>query len=116
MSQGKSYRTSTIDPDYRRQAKTLCYCELCQRDLDPTKPIVWIAFELDKLPEIIHPDDLAIAWPEIRVRRSPHHYKRAIEFRRVGPECAKKVKGWTMTTEAMLASKQWAGVPEGYVW
>ena len=100
-----SYRTSVIDPDYRRDPKTNCYCELCSRDLDPTKDVKWIAFELDKLPEIIHPDDLTVAWIEICSRRSPHLNSDAIQFGRVGPECAKKVEqGFLMDQAKMEAN------------
>lgn len=96
------YRTTSINPDYRRDPKTNCYCEVCQKDIKAESQVLWIAFELDRLPEIIHPADLATAWIEIRARRAPHLFDDCIQFGRVGPECAKKIGlEWTMSDKVV---------------
>lgn len=105
-----TYRTLSTEPDYRRQAKTDYCCEMCQRDLDPASPTTrWIANELDQIGQLIHPEDLEIAWTEIRQQRASHLYDRCVVFSRIGPECAKKVgKAWTMSSEDVTKSLIWA--------
>lgn len=99
-----SFRTTPTDPDYRRTPKTRHYCAMCQRDLAPGSPIRWIAFELDKLPMIIHPADLQKAWVELRISRpNPFYRNGIIEFAPIGPECARKLGDeWTLPDDYRL--------------
>lgn len=91
------YRTKMMDPDYRREPKTNCFCEVCQKDIKATSPKLWIAYELDKLPLIIHPEDLDEAAKDIRTRRTTP-MTRELQYGRIGTECAKKVgKEWIIT-------------------
>ena len=82
------YRTSFIDPDYRRDPKTDRYCYRCQRDLKPGQPFRYIAYELDR-PEAIHADDWEAAKIEIVARRAPH--LDAFVIGPVGMDCARKI-------------------------
>jgi hypothetical protein len=90
-----AYRTIPIDPDYRRDPKTNCWCGLCQKDIKSETVKLWFAHELDRM-EAIHPEDLVGALDEIRYRRAPHLHRSAVQLERVGPECAKKIKGYTI--------------------
>ncbi len=92
-----TYRTMYTDPDFRREPKTRCWCVVCQRDITSTKPPLWVAYELDKFPQIIHPADLQAARDDIRAARPEYtHPHDLIQLERVGSECARRLKGWTM--------------------
>jgi hypothetical protein len=73
-------RTKWIDPDFRRDAKTMCYCEVCQRDLKEGQPRREIRFEIDRY-EAIHPDD----WDKAT------ETGRAIHAGLIGMDCAKRL-------------------------
>ncbi len=100
------YRTQMTDPDFRREPKTQCYCVLCQRDIKPESPELWVAAELDKFPQIIHPADIAVAHAEIIARRTRYaHPDDLVTFERIGSECARKVgKAWVLDAVAHKAA------------
>lgn len=55
-----TYRTKWIDPDFRRDAKTMHYCGVCQRDLKLGQPHRRILFDPTKY-EAVHGEDWDIA-------------------------------------------------------
>jgi len=94
------FRSTVVDPDYRRQPKTNCYCAMCQRDIKSGSPELWIVHELDTWTVVIAKNDIAAAVSDIRPRRSAHHYFDVVQFERVGSECARKIgKDFVMTKE-----------------
>lgn len=106
------YRTKPADPDYRRWPKTQCYCALCQRDIKPGSPIMWLAYELDKLPLILHPDDLPEAQAEIIARRPEYTHSRSlIQFECLGPECARKLgREWVLSDQQKIQAQERLGI------
>jgi hypothetical protein len=83
------YRTTFIDPDYRRDPKTDWYCVRCQKDLKPGQPHRFIAFELDHGEAAIHADDWDTARDAITSERTMG--AEAFIVGPVGMECAGKI-------------------------
>lgn len=83
-----NYRTKWIDPDFRRPPKTSLFCVRCERDLNPKKPMRFIAYELDTQ-SAIHSEDWEKAGIDIKSRRAVHLDSFVVGP--VGMECAKKI-------------------------
>lgn len=81
------YRTADLDPDYRRDPKTDVWCHRCQKDLKPSQPRRWVAYELDTF-DVIHPEDFDKARADIAVRRAAYHGN-PILIGPVGTDCAR---------------------------
>lgn len=69
-----TYRTKWMDPDFRRDPKTDCYCEMCQRDRH-------VMYELGRY-EAVHSDDII-------ARRAPH--LSSVVTGKIGMDCAKRL-------------------------
>ena len=83
-----NYRTKWIDPDFRRPPKTKYFCVRCERDLNPNKPVRYIAYELDTQ-SAVHSEDWEIAGIDIKSRRAVH--LDAFVVGPVGMDCAKRI-------------------------
>lgn len=83
-----TYRTKWMVPDFRRDPKTDCYCEMCQRDLKPGQPHRHVMYELDRY-EAVHSDDWEIAAIDIIARRAPH--LSSVVTGEIGMDCAKRL-------------------------
>lgn len=69
-----------LDPDYRREPKTDCYCRLCQRDIKDRSKAKWV-HEVEGGGWICHVED------DPKYDGTPGD----LLWFPVGPECAKKV-------------------------
>jgi hypothetical protein len=49
-------RTKYLNPDYRRDPKTSCWCVACQRDLTAKQPRRWVHVVNGGM-TVLHPDD-----------------------------------------------------------
>lgn len=82
------YRTTPIDPDFRRDPKTVRYCGRCQRDLVDGQPYRLVMYELDRY-EAIHSDDWEAAEQDIVSRRLQRG--KAVLIEPVGMDCARRI-------------------------
>lgn len=83
-------RRKWMNPDFRRDAKTMRYCEMCQRDLKEGQPHRIIRYELDRY-EAIHPDDWERAAVEIPPTRAEHLHDHVLITGRIGMDCARRL-------------------------
>jgi hypothetical protein len=79
--QDYSFRYKWIDPDFRRDPKTDCYCARCQKDIKGGEPIYY-AHMIEGCHSTVHPDDKEIADREVP---QDDNYG----LLPIGPDCAK---------------------------
>lgn len=91
MDSKPAFRSKWMDPDFRRDPKTACFCHVCQRDLKAGQAHRRILYELDRF-EAVHADDWDAARVDIEARRPspPAPLSRVVEGL-VGMECAKRL-------------------------
>jgi hypothetical protein len=83
-----TFRAKWMDPDFRRDPKTLHYCIMCGRDLKPGQPHRKVMYELDRF-EAVHSEDWEIAEPEIRASRNCN--SDPVVYDLLGMDCARKL-------------------------
>lgn len=88
METKQTFRSKWMDPDFRRDPKTNCYCEMCQRDLKEGQPHRHIMFELDRY-EAIHSEDWEAAEAYILATRKT--VQPAVIKGLIGMDCAKRL-------------------------
>lgn len=84
-----AYRSKWMDPDFRRDAKTSRWCEICQRDLKPGQPHRRVLFDLSRY-EAVHGEDWNQARDEIMARSTVASGSLAREGL-IGMDCAKRL-------------------------
>jgi hypothetical protein len=91
------FRYKSLDPDFRRDPKTSCYCALCQKDIKGEPK--FYAHMVDGCTAAVHPEDREIANREV-----PEHDNFGLLA--VGPDCAKIIgREFVYTAEQAAAVK-----------
>lgn len=92
-----TFRYKSLDPDFRRDPKTACYCALCQKDIKGEPK--FYAHMIEGCTAAVHPDDREIANREVAEHEN-------FGLLAVGPDCAKIIgMDFVYTAEKAAAVK-----------
>lgn len=95
MNENHDFRTKHLDPDFRRNPKTQCFCALCQMDIKGEPR--YFAHMIHGCFEAVHPEDREIA--NAMVAEHENYGLLAI-----GSECAKVIGREFVYTAAEAAA------------
>jgi hypothetical protein len=92
-----AFRYKSLEPDFRRDPKTACYCALCQKDIKGEPK--FFAHMIDGCAAAVHPEDRDIANREVPEQDN-------FGLLAVGPDCAKIIgREFVYTAEQAAAVK-----------
>lgn len=93
MGDEVTFRSKYTDPDYRRDPKTKVFCFICQRDIAGVKFYGHSVY--NGQPEVVHPEDSAIADREVPIVDN-------YGMLPAGSECVKRIgKEWFVPAAEM---------------
>jgi hypothetical protein len=103
MAETQNFRTKPLDPDFRRDPKTDCFCALCQKDIKGEPR--FYAHMIYGCFEAVHPQDREIANATLDDTEN-------FGLLPVGPDCAKAIgRDFVYTAEEADAVTKLGTVP-----
>ncbi|MCV9965016.1 hypothetical protein OIU34_24270 [Pararhizobium sp. BT-229] len=103
MNESQGFRTKPLDPDFRRDPKTGCYCALCQKDIKGEPR--FYAHMIHGCFEAVHPEDREIANAMVVEHDN-------FGLLPVGPDCARVIgREFVYTAEEAAAVREREATP-----